>query len=302
MRTTPSMNSLKVFEASARLLSFKASADELCVTPAAVSNQIHKLEEYLGVRLFKRFNRRIELTDAGTKYLLRMRFIFDDIEDATRDVMQKGNESVVSVAAPPMLLKMLLIPHLEHFYATCQDINIRFIDTIRYVDFDKEQIDIAIRYGLGGWEDVEEKFLFAEEVCPACSPQLMKGNRVLSTPEDLVNFRLIYTERRLVQWDNYLASAGYEKLPIKNKIWFPSSVHTLEAALNQTGVALINKKLIDRCIKNGELIVPFELNMSLSRKPGYYLVSPSHAEPRSEVIKTKEWILDLANQFNERDV
>lgn len=292
------MHSLRVFEASARLLSFKAAADELFVTPAAVSNQIHKLEEYLGVKLFKRFNRRVELTDAGTKYLVRMRLIFDDIEDATRDAMQKGDAAVVSIAVPPMLLKSWLIPNLDFFYSSHQDVNIRFIDTIRHVDFDKEQIDIAIRYGFGNRDGLEEHLLLEEEVCPACSPNLLKGSRKLSEPDDLVNFRLIYTERRLVQWDNYLASAGYEKLPIKNKIWFLNSIHTLDAALNEIGVALINKTLIKKYLRSGELIIPFELNMNLSRKPGYYLALPNNTEPRIEAINVKEWILSLAHEFN----
>jgi LysR family glycine cleavage system transcriptional activator len=130
------------------------------------------------------------------------------------------------------------------------------------------------------------------------SPKLLEGNRKLSKPEDLVNFRLIYTERRLVQWDNYLASAGYEKLPIKNKIWFLNSIHTLDAALNEIGVALINKTLIEKYIRSGELIIPFELNMNLSRKPGYYLVLPSNTEPRDETIEVKDWILSLVHEFN----
>lgn len=293
------MHSLRVFEAAARLLSFKTAADELCVTPAAVSNQIQKLEEYLGVRLFRRFNRRIELTDAGTKYLVRMRLIFDDIEDATRDVMQKGEISVISFAAPPMLLKNWLIPNLENFYLSNPNINIRFIDTLRYVDFSKEEIDFAIRYGFGDWDELQEEFLFTEEVCPACSPKLLEGEKTLTKAEELVNFRLIYTERRLVQWDNYLSSGGYEKLPIKNKLWFLSSIHTLEATLNGIGVALINKKLIDKHLKNGDLVIPFELNMDLSRKPGYHLVSPKNRELRNEAIKFKEWILMLAQSFTE---
>ncbi|MEQ5837326.1 LysR family transcriptional regulator [Marinobacter sp. NFXS9] len=297
MRTTPSMNSLRVFEASARLLSFKAAAEELCVTPAAVSNQIRKLEEYLGARLFKRFNRRIELTDAGTKYLVRMRLIFDDIEAATRDVMQKGDASVISIAAPPMLLKMWLLPNLDRFYTTHPDLNIRFVDTVRHFDFEKEEIDLAIRYGFGDWDQLNEAFLFEENVCPVCSPNLTKGNDKLSGPEDLINFRLIYTERRLIQWDNYLASSRYEKIKITKKAWFLNSIHTLEAVLNEVGIALINKDFIKKYIDSGELVIPFELNMNLSRKPAYYLVAPENIEPSSEVTKTKEWILNLASEF-----
>lgn len=214
MRKTPSMNSLRVFEASARLLSFKGAAEELCVTPAAVSNQIHKLEGFLGVQLFKRFNRRIELTDAGTKYLVRMRLIFDDIEDATRDIMQRGDISIVSIAIPTMLLKYWMIPNLHDFYSIFPDINLRTIDTLRYVDFDKEQIDIAIRYGFGEWQGVKEKLLMTEDLCPVYSPKLLRDGQTIGKPEDLEGFRLIYTERRLVQWDNYLASAGYDKISL----------------------------------------------------------------------------------------
>ncbi len=300
MRKTPSMHGLKAFEAAARLMSFKAAADELCVTPAAISSQIHKLEALLGVKLFRRLNRRVELTDAGAKYLVRMRIIFDDIEEATRDIMQKGDAAVISFAVPPMLLKSWLIPRLPDLYEQLPGVNLRIVDTLRYVDFEKEQIDVSIRYGFGGWEGVHIDYLFEEDMCPICSPLLLEGENKLEGPEDLANFRLIYTERRLVQWDNYLSAGGYDQLNVGEKLWFLNSIHTLDAALEGLGVALINRKFVAEQIRKGLLLVPFEWDIQLSRRPAYYFVANDRALLREDIQALRHWILNLAKFTDEK--
>lgn len=294
MRQTPSMHSLKTFESAARLLSFKKAAEELFVTPSAITNQIQKLEESLGVRLFRRLNRRVELTDAGAKYYVRMRLIFNDIEHATIDVVQKGDEkNVVTLAVAPTLLQQWLLPYLNDFYEHFPDINLRVIDTLRHLDLEREGVDIAIRYGFCEQRAAESHFLFSEEIVPICSPELLASGRVLAEPEHLSQFRWIYTERRLVQWENYLALGGYKQVKSAEKVWFLNSTLTLNATVNAVGVALFNKHFAQPYINNGSLIIPFELTNLSYKKASYFCLLNRHTGDKKVVHKVYEWIKTL---------
>ena len=286
------MSALRAFEAAARLLSFKDAANELCVTPAAVSHQINKLEEELGTHLFRRFNRRVELTDSGVKYLTRLQLAFDDVENATRDLVQRGEGELISLAVPPMLLKMWIIPNLTSFYETYPKLKLRLPDTLKYMDFEKDHIDCAIRYGFGGWKGIDSEYLFAENMCPVCSPSLLKGKKTI-IPNELVNFRLIYTERRLVQWDNYLTAEEYRNVNSSGQLWFLNSIHTIEAALSGLGIALVNRLFIQNYLKTGELIIPFELEMNFERQPSYYFVAPKQNRDNENIIAIHQWIKSL---------
>lgn len=297
MRKLPTLSALKAFEAAARHLSFKDAANELCVTPAAISHQIHKLEDELQTSLFRRFNRRIALTDSGAKYLVRLSLAFDDMEEATRDLIQKGDGEIIALTAPPMLLKSWIIPKLHSFYQQYPEFRLRLEDTMRYVSFSNDHYDASIRYGFGNWDDVQSEFLFAEDMCPVCSPALLENGKRLSCHEDIENFRLIYTERRLVQWDTYLANSGYGHIKAYGQLWFLNSVHTFEAALAGLGVALVNRVFANKYIKSGELIIPFELEANFGRKPGYYFVSPQHTAGSDKIIAIKNWIREISKEL-----
>ena len=296
MRRLPSMAALRAFEAAARHLSFKDAANELCVTPAAVSHQVQKLEEELQTSLFRRFNRRVALTDSGAKYLVRLHSAFNDVEEATRDLLQKGEGEVISLAVPPMLLKSWMIPKLSSFYELYPQLKLRLTDTLRYLDFEKDQVDCVIRYGFGGWEDVYSERLFSEDMCPVCSPSLFKEGKKLDCPEDLENFRLIYTERRLVQWDNYLSNSGYGHIKTCGQLWFLNSIHTFEAVLSGLGVALVNRGFAQKYLESGQLVIPFELDADIDRKPAYYFVSPEHKMQNDSVIAVHRWITNISKE------
>ena len=294
MRRLPSMIALRAFETAARHLSFKQAANELYVTPSAVSHQIQKLEEELSTKLFRRFNRRIELTDSGAKYLARLKIAFNDVEDATRDLVQKGDGEIVSLAVPPMLLKSWMIPNLSSFYQRHPDLKLRLVDTLKAQDFKVDQVDCSIRYGFGDLPDVHSTFLFTEGMCPICSPKLLENGLKLETPEDLVNFRLIYTERRLVQWDNYLAAGGYEHIRAQSKLWFLNSIHTFEAVLAGLGVGLVNRAFAKKYIQKGELIIPFELEADFARRPAYYFTTLESNLKQDKINILYQWILDIS--------
>lgn len=283
MERIPSTQALRCFASSAHWMSFAKAADELCLTPAAVSVQIRKLEDSLGIQLFQRYNRRIELTEAGDKYLQRIRHILNDLEAATRDIKQKGEMSPITIASPPTFLKYMIMPALHDFFAEQQH-NLRFIDTLRSIDFDTEDIDLWIRYGLPGKDSSQESLLLEEDLCPVCSPKLLQQVGNIKEPQDLAKVRLLYTERRLIQWDNYFIDSDFDHQQVAGNLWFLNSVHTLDAALAGHGVALMNREFATPFIATGELAIPFEVDSPTITKPGYYLRSnpnqlPSITEP-----------------------
>lgn len=293
MERIPSTQALRCFASSAHWMSFAKAADELCLTPAAVSVQIRKLEDSLGIQLFQRYNRRIELTEAGDKYLQRIRHILNDLEAATRDIKQKGDLAPISIAAPPTFLKYMIMPALHQFFAGEQQ-NLRFIDTLRSIDFDTEDIDLWIRYGLPGKDSSQETLLLEEDLCPVCSPKLLQQVGQIRTPEDLQKVRLLYTERRLIQWDNYFIDSEFDHQSVAGNLWFLNSVHTLDAALAGHGVALMNREFATPFIATGELAIPFEVESPAITKPGYYLqVNPNQLP--SEINPVQQWLLSISN-------
>lgn len=290
MERIPSTQALRCFASSAHWMSFAKAADELCLTPAAVSVQIRKLEDSLGIQLFQRYNRRIELTEAGDKYLQRIRHILNDLEAATRDIKQKGDMAPICIASPPTFLKYMIMPALHQFFADQQQ-NLRFIDTLRNIDFDTEDIDLWIRYGLPGKDSSQETLLLEEDLCPVCSPKLLQQVGHIKEPQDLAKVRLLYTERRLIQWDNYFIDSDFDHQQVAGNLWFLNSVHTLDAALAGHGVALMNREFATPFIATGELTIPFEVDSPAITKPGYYLRSnpnqlPSIIEPVSLWLKS----------------
>lgn len=293
MERIPSTQALRCFSSSAYWLSFAKAADELCLTPAAVSVQIRKLEDSLGIQLFQRYNRRIELTEAGEKYLQRIRHILNDLEAATRDIKQKGDLAPITIATPPTFLKYMIMPALHEFFAHQQQ-NLRFIDTLRNIDFETEDIDLWIRYGLPSKGSNQETLLLEEDLCPVCSPKLLQQLGGIDTPDDLIKVRLLYTERRLIQWDNYFIDSDFDHQNVAGNLWFLNSVHTLDAALAGYGVALMNREFAIPYIATGELTIPFEVDSPSITKPGYYLQTNPKQLP-SVIAVTHQWLLSLAS-------
>ncbi|TQV68015.1 transcriptional regulator GcvA [Exilibacterium tricleocarpae] len=295
MRILPPLETLRVFESAASRLSFKMAAKELCVTPSAVSHQVRKLEQILKTQLFRRHNRKIELTDAGSIYLAKLRLALDEIEKATGEVATLGRGNILTLSMPPMLMLSWLMPHVSSFLEQNEEVNLRLLDTLRYVDFDQEQVDAAIWYGYGDWENLNIEFLFYEDMCPICSPQLVSKEGALSGPDDLARFRLIHTERRLSQWSTYLSAAGYECVDTQGGLRFLNSIHSFNAAINGLGVALGNRQSVLSYVQKGELVIPFELSVKLPQRPGYYFVCPPDNLKIKKVQIVRTWIKQLTN-------
>src|SRR5271163_508980 len=179
----PSLNVLRSFEAAARHLSFTQAASELNVTQTAISHQIRRLEEELGIRLFIRQNRALELTPEASDYLPGVRAAFNDLRLATDRLLRKDDGHVLTVSTLASLAAKWLLPRLSAFQEAHPGIDVRITTSPGLVDFRRDNVDAAIRYGRGYWPGLRADWLMADELFPVCSPELLKGDKSLQSPK-----------------------------------------------------------------------------------------------------------------------
>src|SRR6202790_2648123 len=189
----PSLNGLRAFEAAARHLSFTVAASELNVTQTAISHQIRRLEEELGIRLFIRQNRALALTPEARDYLPGVRAAFNDLRYATERVLRRDNDHVLTVSTLASLAAKWLLPRLSAFQEAHPGIDVRITTSTSLVEFKNDDVDAAIRYGRGKWPGLRADWLMADRLFPVCSPALLTGNRPLRCPEDLADHVLLHT-------------------------------------------------------------------------------------------------------------
>ena len=291
-RSLPPLPALRSFEAAARYQSFKLAAEELFVTPSAIGHQVKHLEDHLGTRLFHRMNRKLQLTDPGALYLARIRKVFDQIDEASRDIAEMGGLERLTLAVPPSLLATWMIPRLAQFTKRHPAIQLRFLDTLRHVDFDQEQIDAAIWYGFHDWPDLHTDHLFDEHLVPVCSPQLLNGTHPLRCLQDLQHHLLIHTERRLVKWGMVLRAADCGDMDVGQGLRFLHSIQSLRAAAQGLGVALAERLGAIDEVKAGRLVIPFELPVQVRPAPSYFFVCPPGALALPRVQLVRQWIVE----------
>src|SRR5271165_1062537 len=189
----PSLNGLRAFEAAARHLSFTLAAAELNVTQTAISHQIKRLEEELGLRLFIRKNRALALTPKAKDYLPGVRAAFNDLRLATDRVLRKDDDNVLTISTLASLAAKWLLPRLSTFQEAHPGIDVRITTSANLVDFQRDNVDAGIRYGRGQWPGVRADWLMADELFPVCSPALVNGNKPLQCPQDLKDHVLLHT-------------------------------------------------------------------------------------------------------------
>ena len=191
-RRLPPLNALRAFEAAARNLSFTRAADELFVTQAAISHQVKALEEYLGITLFRRYNRRLELTEAGRAYLPGLRDAFDQIDLATKRLTPRSENRSLKISVLPSFAAKWLMPRLAGFQIRHPDIDVLVSASDGLIDFVHDDFDLALRYGPGIYPGLQTDFLMGDQVFPVCSPRLLEGERPLRRPEDLSHHTLLH--------------------------------------------------------------------------------------------------------------
>src|SRR6202163_886751 len=189
----PSLNGLRAFEAAARHLSFTNAASELNVTQTAISHQIRRLEQELGIRLFVRQNRALALTPEAKDYLPGVRAAFNDLRLATDRLLRRDNDHVLTVSTLASLAAKWLLPRLTAFQEAHPGIDVRITPCTGLVDFKSGDVDAAIRYGRGNWPGVRADWLMADQLFRVCSPGMLAGDKPLRSPEDLPDHVLLHT-------------------------------------------------------------------------------------------------------------
>ena len=287
----PSLNGLRAFEAAARHLSFTQAASELNVTQTAISHQIRRLEEELGIRLFIRKNRALALTTKARDYLPGVRAAFNDLRLATDQLLRKGEDNVLTVSTLASLAVKWLLPRLSTFQKAHPKIDVRITTSTNLVEFRGGDVDAAIRYGRGHWQGLRADWLMADELFPVCSPALLTSRRPLRTPEDLRDHVLLHTGASdSDDWRLWLTAAGLPtEISKQPGITFDLSLMTVQAAVDGIGVAMGRTSYVQDDIAKGRLVVPF--NITLPADAGFYLVSPEGSADPPKLKAFRDWLL-----------
>jgi LysR family glycine cleavage system transcriptional activator len=295
MSRLPSLNGLRAFEAAARHLSFTKAAEELNVTQTAISHQIKRLEEELGLRLFVRQNRSLTLTAEARDYLPGIRAAFQDLRLATERLKRKENENVLTVSTLTSFATKWLVPRLSRFQELHPTIDVRVTTSMALVDFARDGVDVAVRYGHGKWAGLRADWLMADELFPVCSPALLKGDVPLRKPEDLAHHTLLHTSHDMEDdWSVWLTAAGLPKLSRQPGLTFDLQFMTVQAAIDGLGVAIGRTAIVESDLAKGRLVAPFE--MSLPADAGYYHVCPQTAADTPKIIAFRDWLIATARR------
>ena len=304
----PPLNALRAFESAARHLSFRRAAEELHVTPAAVSHQIKILEDQIGIQLFRRLTRAVELTAAGRSFLPKLSEAFDGLVQAVNKVRAHEKTGALSVNVPPSFAAKWLMPRLHRFVTAYPDIDIRISASMQLVDTRRQDAsygypdehdrsgdyDVDIRFGTGKYPKCRVDKLFNVSFTPLCSPNLLTGLRTLKKPTDLRYHLLLHDEIHDVSegwpnWGQWLAAAGVTDVDATRGPHFSHPILGLEAAVDEMGVALGVKELAAYDLAAGRLVAPFDLVMEIDS--AYYLVVEESSAESPKVKVFREWLL-----------
>ena len=295
----PPLSALRAFEAAARLMSFSKAADELHVTPAAVSHQIHALEQDLGVKLFHRMNRSIELTASARVLLPGLTEAFAGIQSSVRRLRAHNDTGTLTVTASPSFAAKWLVLRLHRFQEQCPEIDVRISATDDVVDLTKGDFDIAIRYGAGHYPGLEIELLLKNEVFPACSPQLLANGPPLRTPDDLPLHNLIHDQTverdpLVPTWPMWLKAAGVKNVPAATGLSFNNMHLALDAAIAGHGVVLAQSTIAAADLAVGRLVRLFSL--ALPDQFAYYIVTAPGALERPKIRVFRDWLRCAADR------
>lgn len=287
----PPLTALRAFESAARHLSFAKAAEELHVTPAALSYQIKSLEEHLGTPVFLRLNRAVELTEAGRTLAPGISVGFQSLNSAWRSAQRLSNETTLMVTAGPAFTAKWLAPRFFEFARSHPEIDLRFTATLRALDFDRDEVDVAIRFGPerrepGLWSIPLE----SEWVTPVMTPEMAER---FPTPESLKNAVLIHDESigflsPVTDWAAWFRMMGL-KIDASHGPRFTGADHSIDAALASAGVALGRRALVVKDIHEGRLVAPYRQAIELPAR--FRFVCQAGAENRPHIAAFRQWIL-----------
>ena len=287
-RRLPPLNALRTFEAAARHLSFTKASEELFVTQAAISHQIKTLEDFLGLKLFKRRNRSLLLTEQGQSYFQDIKDVFGQLLVATERVLASTAKGALTISLQPSFAIQWLVPRLNEFNQLHPEIDVR----IQAVDKNEghliDDVDIAIYFGKGHWPGVVVDKLHDELLILVCSPQLVDGAIPLKTPADLNRHILLHDMTR-TPWKSWLSMMGLEPSKANHGPLFSHTALVLQAAVHSQGIGLVNNVLAQPELLSGRLLCPFP--QALAGDEGHYLVCDASQAELGKIKAFRDWML-----------
>lgn len=286
----PPLTAMRAFDAAARHMSFAKAAEELHVTPAALSFQIKSLEEHLGAQLFRRLNRAVELTDAGHALAPGVADGFQTLAAAWRSAERTQDTQTLTVTAGPAFTAKWLAPRLYEFAQAHPEVELRFSASLKMMDFGRDAIDVAIRFGYGKDEGLYSVPLAQEWVCPVMTPALAEQ---YPTPQSLLDAPLIFDDsirflKPRSDWQIWFRAMGVEHDPQMGPR-FSQADHAIDAALAGVGVVLGRRALVVKDIADGRLVTPFPTALDTGVR--FRFLCEKGAETRPQIAAFRDWII-----------
>jgi LysR family glycine cleavage system transcriptional activator len=284
------MNGLRAFDAVARHLSFSRAADELCVTQGAVSRQVANLEHCLGVTLFARVSRSVRLTAKGVQLHAIVADPLRRIRAGMTTFHPEADDLTLKVKVPPTFGIRWFVPRLGSFHGAHPEIDVQITTSHQAVDFENEDVDVAIYWGDGNWEGLDADFLVGEDLLPVCSPELLAESPITS-PADLKNHVLLRSLHRTDDWLIWRNAVGLPEIEWQQVLKFENSAMTYQAAIDRLGVVVAQRAFIEEDLSTGRLVAPFRDSAPGQR--AYYLVYPEERCDERKLILFRDWLLQF---------
>lgn len=286
----PPLTALRAFDAAARHMSFAKAADELNVTPAALSFQIKSLEEHLGQPLFRRLNRAVELTEAGRTLAPGTAEGFARLQAAWAATRRLQDNTSLTITAGPALTAKWLAPRLYEFARAHPEIDLRFSATLRNLDFDRDDVDVAIRFGYGQDDGLYSVPVRPEWLTPVMTPELAER---YPTPQSLTEAPLIHDDSigflsPPCDWPAWFRAVGVDFTPTHGT-HFSNADHAIDAAVAGMGVALGRRPMIIKDVIEGRLVTPFKI--AIETKARFRFLCRKGEETRPQIAAFRDWFL-----------
>jgi LysR family glycine cleavage system transcriptional activator len=301
-RSTTSLVALRCFEVAARRLSFQAAAEELCVTPTAVSHQIRRLEKRLGLKLFLRLNRNVVLTDIGRELANRLHDAFG-VVDRALEIAVEPRRSPIQVSAMPSLAAKWLAPRLHRFESRYPKWSVRLSAADHLVNFAREDVDVGVRYGSGRYKGLHVEALMHAVAFPVCSPLVLNARKPLRDPSDLRHYTLLHDETSMAadgipNWRTWLEASAAGKVRADRGPVFGGVHLALEAAIAGHGIALGLSPLVADDLASGRLIRPFKFEMCSSFS--FWIVCAKNRAQDAKIRAFRGWLVAEARRTSQQ--
>jgi len=304
-RMLPGTRALRTFEAAGRHLNFTRAADEVGLTPAAVSYQIKDIEEQLGFALFTRTSRSIQLTPAGAVLFEAAGEALDGLHRATgraRKLARGSSHLRLSLGA--RIATNWLLPRLPQFRAAHPGLELTFDISDEVREFDIDDVDIAIRFGAGKYDRARSHCLFDTIVVPVCNPQLFGSGPPIDEPRDLFRHTLCYVDCTVggsvwPNWPMWMAAAGVGDFDDSSCMAFAESSQVVQAVTDGGAIGLVELAMVEKELSEGRLVRLFDVGVSMGRDFAYYLVYPESTDEDPRIVAFREWILDQTGQCDQ---